>query len=129
MAIACSASISRVFEFVLRAVHLVADEGWRMVPQYRFDPMTALWTHADRAGAAPLSLDDITFTADGIEHPEHRKTENEEALAGYLAEAEQILLAAQPSAQEPDRPELTADFELLRWFHLPDEMQRELLGG
>jgi selenocysteine lyase/cysteine desulfurase len=118
----------QVFEFVLRAVHLVADEGWRMVPQYQFDPMTALWTFADRTGAAPLSLDDISFTAAGIEHPEHRKTVGEEALAGYLTEGEQTLLAVQPSDQEPERPELTADFELLRWFHLPDEMQRELLG-
>ena len=117
----------QVFEFVLRAVHLVADEGWRMVPHYQFDPMSALWTFADRTGAAPLSLDDISFTAAGIEHPEHRKTEGEEALAGYLTEGEQTLLAVQPSDQEPERPELTADFELLRWFHLPDEMQRELL--
>ncbi len=118
----------QVFEFVLRAVHLVADEGWRMVPHYQFDPMTALWTFADRTGAAPLSLDDISFTAAGIEHPEHRKTVGEEALAGYLTEGEQTLLTVQPSDQEPERPELTADFEHLRWFHLPDEMQRELLG-
>jgi len=118
----------QVFEFVLRAVHLVADEGWRMLPQYDFDPITALWTHTGRTGAPPLSLNDITFTADGVEHPEHRKTEDEEALVGYLTAGEQTLLAAQPSESEPERPELTADFEHLRWFHLPDEMQRELLG-
>ncbi len=118
----------QVFEFVLRAVHLVADEGWRMLPQYGFDPTTGLWTHTARTGAPQISLDDITFTADGIDHPEHRKTEGEEALAGYLTAGEQTLLAAQPSETEPERPELTADFEHLRWFHLPDEMQRELLG-
>jgi len=118
----------QVFEFVLRAVHLVADEGWRMLPQYDFDPITGLWTHTGRTGAPQLSLDDISFTAEGIEHSEHRKTEGEDALVGYLTVGEQTLLAAQPNENEPKRPELTADFEHLRWFHLPDEMQRELLG-
>ena len=118
----------RMFDFVLGAINLVADHGWRMVPQYRFDPMTALWTHANGRGTAPFNLNDVTFTADGIEYPQHRRTEGEDALAGYLAEGEQIMLAAQAGDDDPGRPELTEDFERLRWFHLPDEVRRELLG-
>ena len=29
-----------VFEFILEAVELVASEGWRLLPQYRFEPAT-----------------------------------------------------------------------------------------
>ena len=115
-------------EFVLRAVHLVADHGWRLVPNYRFDPMTALWVHSEKAGAPPSSLEEVEFTANGIQHQNRRKTAGEEALEGYLVEGEQTLLAAPSSAIEPDQPDLTEDFERLRWFHLPAEMQRELLG-
>jgi selenocysteine lyase/cysteine desulfurase len=116
-----------VFEFILRAVHLVAEHGWRMVPQYDFDPMTALWTHHDGAGPAPMSLTDLLFTAEGIEHPEHRRTEPEERLIDYLAEGEQILLAAHAGDGDVSRPDLTEDFERLRWFHLPAELRNELL--
>ncbi len=117
-----------VFEFIIRAVHLVADHGWRLLPRYEFDPMTALWRHASGGGSPPLSLHDIRFTADGIDHPHERHTEGEERLADYLVEAEQILLADDPTPEDLPRPELTEDFERLRWFHLPDELRRELLG-
>ncbi len=119
----------QVFKFILRAVHLVADHGWRMVPEYRFDPMTALWTHVDGRGTVPLSLRDVIFTPEGLEYPDHRRTEGEDALVGYLAEGERILLTAQPGDDEPGRPDITDDFERLRWFHLPDEIRRELLDG
>ena len=116
----------QVFEFILDAVNLVADHGWRLLPQYRFDPITALWTHTDGMGTAPLSLFDVAFTGDGLQHPEHRRTESEDALGGYLAEGERILLAAKPGEDDAGRPDLTEDFERLRWFHLPDEMRQEL---
>jgi hypothetical protein len=118
-----------VFEFILRAVNLVADHGWRLVPQYRFDPMTALWSHAAGGASVPLSLKDIRFTPTGVEHPELRRTEGEDALERYLAEGEHLLTAASDLGEPVDHPEVTPDFERLRWFHLPDEMQKELLGS
>ena len=100
-----------------------------MLPKYDFDPMTALWAHVDGTGTVPLSLHDVTFTPQGIEHPDHRRTEGEDALESYLVEGEQILRSAQVGEGEPGRPDLTEDFERLRWFHLPDEIRKELLEG
>ena len=37
-----------VFEFLLDAVDLVATDGWRLLPDYAFEPATGLWRH--RAG-------------------------------------------------------------------------------
>lgn len=116
-----------VFDFILTAVNLVADHGWRMLPQYDFDPMTALWIHRTGSGAARMSLEDLRFTPDGLAHPDHRTREPENRLADYLAQGERTMKEAQPG-DDRARPEgLTADFERLRWFHLPDEMRRELL--
>ncbi|KAF1335935.1 hypothetical protein FI667_g845, partial [Globisporangium splendens] len=32
-------------DYILRAVHFVANEGWKFLPQYRFDAKTGAWTH------------------------------------------------------------------------------------
>jgi selenocysteine lyase/cysteine desulfurase len=116
-----------VFEFILQAVHLVAEHGWRMVPQYDFDTMSALWTHHEGTGPAPMSLSDLRFTPDGIEHPQRRRTEPETVLADYLAEGERVMKEAEAGDGELSQDDITEDFERLRWFHLPDELRRELL--
>ena len=44
-----------VFDYILRSVELVAREGWRLLPGYRFEAATGLWRHARRlAGAAAV---------------------------------------------------------------------------
>ena len=35
-----------VFDYLLEAVELVATDGWRLLPQYRFEPASGLWRHA-----------------------------------------------------------------------------------
>ena len=42
-----------VFEYVLEAVRFVADEGWKLLPLYRFEPESGLWKHR---GDEPTSL-------------------------------------------------------------------------
>lgn len=118
-----------VFEFVLKAVHLVADLGWRMVPHYDFHAMSGLWTHRSGIGTAAMSLDDLRFTGEGIAHPQRRRTEPEERLVDYLVEGERLMQEAVPDQEESPPGDFTADFERLRWFHLPDELRRELLGS
>ncbi|HEX9888702.1 MAG TPA: aminotransferase class V-fold PLP-dependent enzyme [Nitriliruptorales bacterium] len=121
-----------VFEFVLQAVHLIADHGWRLLPQYRFDPLTGLWTHRSGLVEPPLTLDDVRFTADGIAYPSHeRRTERESRLADYLRLAEKLVAAAAAGAavlDPADRPDVNADFEHLRWFVLPGEAAAALAG-
>ena len=41
-----------VFDYILDAVDLVARDGWRLLPHYRFDPATGLWRHARGTGRA-----------------------------------------------------------------------------
>ena len=114
-----------VFDYLVGAVALVARDGWRLLPWYRFEPATGMWRHSAGSPEAPLSLHDIHYDRDGLRYPAHRHREPETRLADYLAEATSIL--ADPSAvlgpaPEPEPLDVGTDFESLRWFWLPDEL-------
>ncbi len=114
-----------VFDFLVRAVRLIARDGWRLTPWYRFVPESGLWRHAAGAPEPPLSLHDIRYGSDGLTYPSHRHREPETRLAEYLAEAERILadpVAALGPPPAPEALDVDTDFEDLRWFWLPDEI-------
>jgi selenocysteine lyase/cysteine desulfurase len=116
-----------VFAFLLDAVDFIATDGWRLVPDYRFDPATGLWHHTGGSAEAPLSLRDVDYGTGSMRYAAHRHRAPDSALAGYLEEARRI--AAAPHTHEPARldPALIGpDFEALRWFWLPEEVATEL---
>jgi hypothetical protein len=96
-----------VFGYILDAVHLIADEGWKLLPAYRFEPSTGVWRHADEPGAPAAT----TATAP------------ESVLARQLDEARAILRAG-PGCAAPLDPPLPAEVERIRWFPLPGESLR-----
>jgi hypothetical protein len=60
--------ISRaVFEYVVEAVHLLASDGWKLLPLYRFDPYTGLWHHESGRPRPPLTLHDVSFASGMLE--------------------------------------------------------------
>ena len=110
-----------VFRYLVEAVDLVARDGWRLLPLYRFDPVTGLWRHRDGPVEPPLRLTDVTYDpSTGAllvpDLPHDRAPES--ALEGYLEEARGILAAAEWDG-DPDAPVMGEDFEHLRWFELP----------
>ena len=114
-----------VFDYIVRAVALVARDGWRLTPWYRFEPASGLWRHADGAPEPPLSLHDIRYQPDGLRYPAHRHREPEQRLETYLADAERILADPVAVLGPPPAPEaldVDTDFESLRWFWLPEEI-------
>ncbi|MEA2536315.1 MAG: hypothetical protein QOF11_549 [Chloroflexota bacterium] len=113
-----------VLEFILEAVEIVASDGWRLLPHYRFEPGTGLWTHAAGTAEAPMSLHDVTYASGQMTYRSHHRTEPKSRLAEYLAEARRIL-ADPPPVSSPEALTVDPDFETLRWFPLPDEGPRE----
>jgi selenocysteine lyase/cysteine desulfurase len=115
-----------VFDYLLEAVHLVADQGWKLLGDYRFDPARGLWRHRRGPVEPPLRLRDVGYDPQGrLRSPAVHATASDDALAGYLDQARR-LLAARPAAGDGDGaagplPGLSADFEALRWFVLPPE--------
>jgi selenocysteine lyase/cysteine desulfurase len=109
-----------VCDYVVEAVRMVARDGWRLLPDYRFETATGLWRHRRSAPEPPLRLAHVTYDADGVmQYPRHDDRAPESALADHLAEA-RVLLAAAAATPAPEPGDLvSADFEHLRWFDLP----------
>jgi selenocysteine lyase/cysteine desulfurase len=114
----------RVFGFILDAVDLVATHGWKLLPLYRFDPATGLWRHRDGVPEPPLSLGDIRYEDGRMVYAAHRHREPEERLADYLDEARALLAGPPPPAPAPEPYAVGPDFESLRWFLLPSDVDR-----
>jgi selenocysteine lyase/cysteine desulfurase len=116
-----------VFSYITAAVAMVARDGWRLLPWYRFEPATGMWRHAAGSPEPPLSLHDVAFSGEGVAYPAHRHGAGEEALAGHLDDGARILadpVAVLGAPPEPAGPPLVGDdFETLRWFWLPDEVR------
>jgi selenocysteine lyase/cysteine desulfurase len=116
-----------VFAYLVEAVHLVAAYGWALLPEYRFDPYTGLWRHREGLVEPPLRLAQLGYDADGnLCWPARHERAGEEALAGYLLQARELCLklAERPWTEGCSGSAVSADFEELRWFELPDECLR-----
>ncbi|MCC6494899.1 MAG: aminotransferase class V-fold PLP-dependent enzyme [Propionibacteriaceae bacterium] len=108
-----------VFTYIVEAVRLVASEGWKLLGDYRFDPVSGLWRHRSGPVEPPLRLGDISYGPDGAMRYEHHESAAPvTVLADYLDEARRLLAAA-PSAGAEDAGRVSADFDHLRWFDLP----------
>ena len=106
-------------DYIAAAVELIAVGGYRLLPDYRFDPRTGLWRHASGPPRPPLTLADVSYGADGeMDYLWQRVQVGEEAFPGYLRQARQIL-AARPAQLDDGPTGLPPDFEALRWFPLP----------
>src|SRR5262249_37792605 len=100
-----------VFEYVLAAVHFLADEAWELLPLYRFDPESGLWQHREHR-PAPVRLADLSLPAERIDPG---------TFASHLEAARRVVAAVEaepPPAALGDLP-LSAGFERGRWFPLP----------
>jgi selenocysteine lyase/cysteine desulfurase len=117
-----------VFGFLLDAVEAVAAEGWKLLPQYRFDAATGQWRHRQRPPLPTARLADIRYEAGRMVYASEHLTEPEAALAGYLDEARRIFAAA-ASAPTVEPEPLPEEVEALRWFPLPHEASAELRGA
>ena len=126
-----------VLDYIVAAVDLVAEHGWRLLPDYRFEPATGLWRHRNGPVEPPLRLGQVCYAEDGsMTYPHHDEPAPESELAGYLDAARAIIAraseesedsegaegsdGAQGSADEgPAAGRVSEDFEHLRWFELP----------
>ena len=110
-----------VFNYLVDAVRLVARDGWRLLPDYRFDPVSGRWRHHRGPVEPPLRMAQITYDPDGaMRYPRHDDRAPEEELARYLDEARKLLDDCTDANALP-AGNVNDDFDHLRWFELPAE--------
>ncbi len=107
-----------VADYLIDAVDLIATGGHRLLGDYHFDPHTGLWRHR-HAAQTPLRLADLHYTADGtLVGPARQPSAGEDVLGGYLHQSADVI-SRRPDAIDDGPTGLPAEFEALRWFHLP----------
>jgi hypothetical protein len=105
--------------YIAAAVELIAADGYRLLPGYRFDPHTGLWRHRDGLPRPQITLHEVGYSPDGnLTYPRRHARAGEEAFPGYLRQARAVLIAL-PSHIEDGPTGLSPEFEALRWFPLP----------
>ncbi len=120
----------RAFEYILAAVEMVAEHGWKLLPDYDFEPESGTWRHRAGRPEPPMRLTDLSYEGGRLAWRSRHAREPESVLPSYLEEARRTFELA------PDRfatlqisdPPLNPAFESLRWFPLPGEALRRLRG-
>ncbi|NKQ59352.1 aminotransferase class V-fold PLP-dependent enzyme [Amycolatopsis sp. K13G38] len=108
-----------VRDYLIDAVDLLARLGHRLLPDYTFEPHTGLWRHRAAPARPPLRLSEVFYDDEGrLTYPHERVQAGEDVLPKQLLRARE-LLEARPDAVAAGPTGLPADFEELRWFHLP----------
>jgi len=114
-----------VFRYLVDAVDLVGERGWKLLPEYRFNAANGVWHHRAGAIEPPLHLAQLSYdpsTGDLVRPPVDRVRAPESALAGYLEIARARFAAATPWTDTARHTGTLSDaFENLRWFDLPAE--------
>ena len=105
------------FIYLLGGVQLVAEHGWRLLPQYRFTSADGAWVHRLGRGGPLLSLKEVEFLKDGGRLPH---TAPLASLTVQLDEARSILERCRGGPGEPES--LPPAAEALRWFPVPSEV-------
>lgn len=108
------------FQYIIAAVDLIASEGWKLLPLYRFESATALWRHRDGLADPPASLQDLTYAEGTPTWTSARISQPLSKLSDYLEEAKTILASVPGEIEESSA--LSIEAETLRWFPLPSEV-------
>ncbi len=107
-----------VTDYIVEAVRLIARDGWRLLPDYRFDNTTGRWRHREGPVEPPLRLRDVGYAADGsLVFPRHTARAAEGELAAYLIQGARIL--AERADDAGPQAEVSPGYDDLRWFELP----------
>lgn len=119
-------------DFVLNAVDMVATHGWKLLPQYRFDPQTGAWEHKQfkkDEGEALFSLHDISYSEAGMVINNSMTCRDFKGTLDDITEAakrvfeDAVNVNKEISTLEDEIIEFTDDRSQLVWFLQPNEAQ------
>lgn len=109
------------FEYIVRAIELLADNAWRLLPYYQFDETKGIWRYQAEEPECLPSLEAIDFNS-GAESTLSRPSRiDSDVFADYLQQAEFELMRERTQARRFTLG-LPEDAEMLRWFVRPQDI-------
>ncbi|MGS2718251.1 aminotransferase class V-fold PLP-dependent enzyme [Eionea flava] len=109
------------FDYIVKAIQLVAEHGWRLLPAYHFDQGSGVWRYQAKKVALAANLNDIFAITAGDLLPQDNTHYTSVALADFLTAGEQVLQKSDPS-EKHYRIDVSNEVEALRWFTLPQDI-------
>jgi len=125
-------------DYILDAVEFVAEEGWKFLPFYTYDPPTGGWSHRNGFQLAELSLEDVTYKGGKMQFRnkknESQSSRNEKNLPDPFRQAKLLAQAAieyasgkidftsDPPLNVPDK------YKDMIWFVLPFDIAMLMLN-
>lgn len=106
------------FEYLLRAVELVAEHGWRLLPFYHYDTVAGVWSYQGERMNLSEGLNAFSFS--DFSHARNEPAAAAVALNGHI-EAATKELCLENRVAHLSAVELNARCESLRWFVLPQQ--------
>ncbi|MGB0702712.1 MAG: aminotransferase class V-fold PLP-dependent enzyme [Pseudohongiellaceae bacterium] len=112
-------------DYLVRAVMLIAEHGWRLLPYYHYSEDSGTWSFQGAKTPAAVDLMTVDFL-----HPEARSEHQARCeapallLSDTLKQAERQLQSRQTG--EASWVDIPACYDALRWFVLPQELAAEL---
>ncbi|KAM7426256.1 hypothetical protein ABFA07_022429 [Porites harrisoni] len=122
----------KTVDFVLNAVNMVATHGWKLLPQYHFDPHTGAWEHKQfkkDKGETLFSLYDVSYDEVGMSISSKSICRDYEGTLDDIAESarrvfeDAVNVNKEISTVEDEVVEFTDDKNQLVWFLQPYEAQ------
>ncbi|KAJ0393070.1 hypothetical protein ATCC90586_003415 [Pythium insidiosum] len=121
-------------EYILDAIHFIAEHGWRFLPQYKFNHKSGAWKHTSRFTRFPNRkwLSHFTFTESSASPAPRQVTDIQQHRRDNLETARQLAMdsAKHASAVATSAAQMLDDaYESLRWFVYPSEVAQVLKRG
>jgi selenocysteine lyase/cysteine desulfurase len=119
---------SETVEYLLRAVELIADHGWKLLPAYEYERATGTWIYRGRPAPLPVCLSECELSGGSSAQATPALTTR--PLAEYLEQAQTLVQSTSAQSTFTSSKacglELDAQAEGLRWFYLPGD-EREIV--
>ncbi len=110
-------------DYIIAAVNLIANEGWKLLPMYSFNERTGLWRHKQAKKPITPCLMQISYHSGAMVYPHSELRIEAASLDKYLSAAQQIFSnTCDTNFHKPGRGnQQLSDNDELRWFHSPED--------
>uniref|UniRef100_T1JEL5 tRNA(Ile)-lysidine/2-thiocytidine synthase N-terminal domain-containing protein n=1 Tax=Strigamia maritima TaxID=126957 RepID=T1JEL5_STRMM len=121
-------------QFVINAVKMVAENGWKLLPQYNFNSETGEWRHkTHQVFKERRWLGSISYTTGEMTYSQQNGTNDSDVAEDCLGEAEVVFSSAGKASSRvllgDQRMIFSDEMSDLRWFLLPSEAHALLNDG
>ncbi len=110
-------------DYIIAAINMIADEGWKLLPHYSFNENTGLWRHNAASDFPEPALDCFPVASPPGLSASDKNGKQDLPFNELLNAAKQQFdgVSKMPSFATPSKIELAAQCENLRWFTTPQE--------